>query len=178
MVAGDVNGDGTQDLIVSAPLFDTSNTLRDVGECYVFQGVMSIMGTPAANATVRGPLSSPAYYGTSLALGDVDGDGLNDIIAGAPGAEVANQAGAGRVFILLSGVTFMGVLNSTIALQAPDPQINGSFGQAVAAADLNQDGLADIIVGAPGEMVGGMANAGQVYIFLSNAPTVPLIVNH
>ncbi|MBI3952003.1 MAG: FG-GAP repeat protein [Acidobacteria bacterium] len=182
IVAGDVNGDGIEDVVISAPLFDTSATLRDVGEAYVFQGAANITGTPAANATIRGPLASFSYFGASLALGDVDGDGINDITAGAPGSEIAGQASAGRVFILLSGVQFTGVLSTSVALQAPIPQngtaeANAEFGRAVAAADLDQDGLADVIVGAPGATVNNLSEAGRGYVFFSSAPTVPFVAN-
>lgn len=165
MISGDVNGDGTDDVVVGAPLFDASNSLRDVGEAYVFLGSMSISATPTAAATVRGAFTSPSYFGTSLALGDVDGDAIVDIIAGAPGTEVSNLPNAGRVFILLSGAPFTGVLNANIVLSAPMPASNSGFGQAVAAADINGDTLADVVVGAPG--------INRVYIFLANAPVVP-----
>jgi hypothetical protein len=177
MVVGDINGDGIGDLVISAPLFDSSVNLRDSGEAYVFLGVAGITGTPAPAVTVRGQISNLAYYGTSLALGDVDGDGLLDIIGGAPGAEVNGIASAGRAFVLLSGQPLTGVLISTISLQALTPAAGASFGQAVAAADFNQDGLADVAVSAPGETVGGLANAGRVYIFTSNAPLVPFVAN-
>jgi hypothetical protein len=170
MVGGDVNGDGTDDIVVGGPLFDASNSLRDVGEAYVFLGVTSIAATPTASATIRGSFTSPSYFGTSLALGDVDGDAIVDIIAGAPGTEVNNLANAGRAFILLSGVTFTNVLNANIVLSAPMPASNSGFGQAVAAADMNRDTLADVAVGAPG--------ANRVYVFFANAPVVPSKTNH
>jgi hypothetical protein len=176
MIGGDLNGDGIRDVVVAAPLFDTSNSLRDAGEGYVFQGATGITGTPTANATIRGPLSLAAFYSTSLALGDVDGDGLLDIIAGAPGAELVGQP-VGRAFILLSGAPFTGVLTSNIVLQAPTPQPGAGFGQAVAAADFNQDGLAEVTVSAPFEDIGQAADAGRAYVFFSSAPTAPLRVN-
>ncbi|MCS6804991.1 MAG: FG-GAP-like repeat-containing protein [Acidobacteriota bacterium] len=165
MIGGDVNGDGMDDVVVGAPLFDASNSLRDVGEAYVFLAAMNISATPTASATVRGAFTSPSYFGTSLALGDVDGDAIVDIIAGAPGTEVSNLANAGRAFIVLSGAPFTGVLNANIVLSAPMPTSNSGFGQAVAAGDINGDTLADVVIGAPG--------INRVYIFLANAPVVP-----
>jgi len=175
MVKGDINGDGIKDVVIGAPLFDASNNVRDSGEAYVIQGSTSITGTPAANATVRGQTASATYYGTSLALGDIDGDGLLDTIGGGPGAEVNGQPGAGRAFVLLSGVALSGVLTSSITLQSPIPQVDAHFGQAVAAADLNNDGLVDVIVSAPYEDAGDVPDAGRIYIFYGNAPMVPFI---
>jgi len=170
MVAGDVTGDGTADVIIGAPLYDVSSSLKDVGQLTIFVGGAAIAGTSTGTATIRGPIASSAYFGTSVAMGDVNGDGLRDIIAGSPGSEVPRLPNAGRAFLFLSGTELTGVLNTNVTLQAPDPEDNARFGQAVAVADFNGNGVDDVAVGAPSATVDGVADAGRVYIFFSSAP--------
>jgi hypothetical protein len=174
VAVGDITGDGTADIIIGAPLLDASPSIKDVGELTVYVGAMGLTGTPTGNATIRGPIAANAYFGLSVALGDVNGDGLGDIVAGSPGSEVPGFPSAGRAFVFLSGTPLMGALNTNVTLQAPDPGSNAGFGQAVAVADFDGNGVADMAVGAPGATVGGVAGAGRVYVFFSTAPIPPL----
>lgn len=178
MVVDDVSGDGIDDLVVSMPLFDLgpNNALPDAGEALVFEGSQQITGTVSADIAIRGPAANFAYFGTSLAVGDLSGDGLGDIIGGAPGLRVAGLDGAGGVFIV-SGVPISGTLNPNISLRSPNLEAHAGFGQAVAAADVDRDGLADVIVSAPLEDVGDAPDAGRVYVFSSTAPVGPFIIN-
>lgn len=144
--AGDVNGDGVLDVIVGSPVEDGALGV-DAGAARVYSGKSG-----AALQTFLGP-SAGARFGESVSgAGDVNGDGIADVIVGAPrhtqGA--AFQTGMARVY---SGA---GALLHTFT----GTTTNQSLGFAVApAGDATQDGVADVLVGAPGEFVSGVGSA-------------------
>ncbi|MEM6328226.1 MAG: FG-GAP-like repeat-containing protein [Bacteroidota bacterium] len=111
------------------------------------------------------PLESPkteagGAFGTAVAaIDDLNGDGVRDLIVGAPGESVGGASAAGRVYVL-SGATRAAIFT----LESPTPEPNGGFGRSLTAAgDLNGDDVPDLIVGAPGESVEGVDNAGRAY---------------
>lgn len=142
--AGDVNGDGYSDFIVGVP---------NRAQAYIYHG-----GTYSVNSVpsfTRSSGSSGAHLGTSVAnAGDVNGDGYSDAIMGAPDAS-SGQANEGLAFVHHGSATGLAPLPSS-TLQA---DVSGAhFGASVASAgDVNGDGYADVIIGAPDSGVGGMA---------------------
>jgi hypothetical protein len=141
-VAGgkDLNGDLVPDFVVSAPLLAVgSNNLQ--GRVFVFSGkdgsLIRSLDNPMAQAF--------GEFGASTAvIGDVNGDGVADIMVGAPDQAVNGLLHAGEAFIF-SGAD--GTLLSS--LTHPTPQAFGGFGSAVTAADLTGDGIPDPVIGAP-----------------------------
>ena len=133
LASGDINLDGLADLIVGTPLANPNGT--DSGNVSVFSG-----SDGSLLYSLNG-LVPYGRFGTSLAAADGDGDGRDDILVG----ETGTLSSPGRIFVF-SGLT--GAVIRTIATPAPGA-IDG-FGVAVASADLDLDGYADIIVGAPG----------------------------
>ena len=130
--AGDVNGDGYADVIVSAPLDDVF--APGTGSAWVFSG---LDGTVLHTFTGG---SAGDQLGTSVSgAGDVDNDGFDDVIVGVP--FFGSNSGSASVF---SGA--LGVVIYTFGGAAA----GDFFGQSVAGAgDVNGDGHADLIVGAP-----------------------------
>ncbi len=106
-------------------------------------------------------------FGQALALGDVNGDGVLDIVVGAP------EGSGGRVHVY-SGAT--GQLLFT--LTSPISEALGFFGMNLAVADLNGDGAGDVIVGAHSEDVAGSANQGRVYVFSGQSHLLLATLNH
>jgi len=112
------------------------------------------------------PLDHPtpqadARFAEALAgVGDVNGDGVTDLLVGAPFQILAGNLNQGRAFV------FSGADRSLLlTLDHPAPQGLALFASAVAGAgDVNRDGRADLLVGAPGQRVGGRANQGQAYV--------------
>ncbi len=159
--AGDIDADGFSDIVVGAPHFDTPAT--DGGRIYVFYGSSSgIISTPAwaASSTIAGTL-----LGYSVAAVDLNNDGRSDIIAGAPG----DESEKGRVAIYLAGASGM---PSTPSATLAGELAGSQFGFSVAhAGDVNKDGYADILVGAP---TYGSGKPGKAYLYhgSSTGPTL------
>jgi hypothetical protein len=151
--AGDVNGDGYDDVIVGAQAYD-----HWTGRVYVYAGSPSGVGaTPIFTAGGEGPSDS---YGRSVgAAGDVNGDGCSDIIVGAHGYGDFQ----GRVYVYAGSAEGLGAVPTFTATGAG---ANGHFGySAGTAGDVNRDGYDDLIVGANHQS----KNTGWVYVFAGSS---------
>ena len=133
--AGDVNSDGFLDIIVGAPGVDTNGFAS--GMARVISGLNG-----AVLYTINGATTSD-YFGTSVAgLGDVNNDGYSEFAVGAPYADpVGAASGQVKVYSGKTGVVLY-TLNGSAAAD--------NFGAVISnAGDVNKDGTADLIVGAP-----------------------------
>ena len=166
LTTGDVNGDGLDDLLVGARFGDGPDDSRtDSGEAYLIFGRESRPGTvdltSEADVTIWGARGqgSISQQGDQLAysgaLGDVNGDGLDDIVLGAPltGRE-DTRALAGATQVIFGRQDLPRILD--LAESPADLTLLGAnssslFGDAVTTGDVDGDGVADIIVGAPFE---------------------------
>ena len=152
--AGDIDKDGYAELIVGAP--ENNKGGLGTGRAYVFSGQ-----TGALLYTFIGEATG-AYTGDALGYsvsgaGDVDNDGYADLVVGAPNGGLVGSA-AGRVYVY-SGQT--GARLHTFTGEA----VNDFFGRSVSGAgDINNDGYADLIVGAASNDVAG-ALAGRAYVY-------------
>ena len=140
--AGDVNGDGYDDVIVGAPYY--SNGQSGEGRAFVYHGsATGLSKTPDWTAESD---QAGAYFGVSVTTaGDVNGDGYDDIIVGAPYYS-NGQSGEGRAFVYHGSATG---LSTTPDWTAEGNQEGADFGYSVATAgDVNGDGYDDVVVGA------------------------------
>jgi len=151
--AGDVDGDGFADLIVGAP-FAGPNGLAAAGSAFVFSGASG-----AQIFRFDGPASGDEM-GTSVAgCGDVNGDGVPDLIVGANNATPDGLSIAGSAFV------FSGATGAPL-FRFDGPAALDFLGFSVAGAgDVDGDGFADLVVGAPLADPKGLAEAGSAFLF-------------
>lgn len=154
--AGDVNNDGYDDIIVSAPLYD--NGELNEGRAYIYYGSSSGL-SPVADRTIEGNRNWARLGWSVGTAGDVNGDGFDDVIIGTynytnkvhPGAFVYHGSASG--------------LGATPAWQAEGSQGNESLGYSVGTAgDVNGDGFDDVVVGAP-HYDTVQHDEGRVYVY-------------
>ena len=154
--AGDVNGDGVDDVIIGSHLNDDGGT--DTGAAYVYYGGSN--PDSFADIVFVGEGVDDKFGVAVAGAGDVNGDGYGDLIVGANNNDIGG-ADAGRAYVYFGGPIVDDVPDLTVTGEGPDDKL----GDAVAAAgDVNDDGYDDVIIGAWSSLVGSQGNAGRIYI--------------
>ena len=162
--AGDVNGDGYSDVLVGQVWYTGSGPASQ-GRALLYMGSSS--GIPATPSWTVSSGQSGAAFGSSVAgAGDVNGDGFSDVLVGAEFYDDGMTDG-GEAFLYYGGPGGPGTGASWTAKLT---QNYANLAASVAGAgDVNGDGFADIILGAPGYDAGAIANAGLAEVFYGNA---------
>lgn len=161
---GDVNADGFSDLVVGAPGWDNGEV--DEGAVFVYYG--SGTGPSTSGAATLEINQAGARFGQSVAVGDTDGDGAADVVAGAP-MYSNGQPNEGAAFLFAGGA---GGVATTPGWTFECDQDQAQCGAAVAAGDINGDGLADVFVGAP-QYTGPSGQTGRVTYFMGASGGLP-----
>ena len=189
--AGDVNGDGVDDIIIGVNHAD-SNTVENSGASYVVFGSTdsgSIVFSDIADANnntgfVLNGVNLNNYSGVSVSgAGDVNGDGLDDIIIGAHYAPYDTTSGAGVSYVVFGksdgGVVELSDIADNAGFVLNGVNSNDYSGRSVSGAgDVNGDGLDDLIIGAFGAngMRGNNSGASYVVFGKSDGGVVELSI--
>jgi len=160
--AGDVNGDGYDDVLIASSRYDGPQPGE--GRAWLYLGSSSgLAATPSWTAEGDQDFAS---FGTSVAAaGDVDGDGYDDVIVGAPG--FANgETSEGRAFLYRGSAT--GLDAAPAWTFESDVAFTALGGSVATAGDVNGDGYADVVIGAD-RWSNGESQEGRALLFLGSA---------
>lgn len=181
---GNIDGDAYDDLIIGVPEYN-----GNAGAVYVIYGdagypafeySLGLLPSDIRMTIINGQPGDRVGY--AVAAADVDSDGFDDVVIGAPGANVPNVQNAGACVVVYGSAEMPGSPEGTGTNLYPDidnPTVPDTLtiyygidpgdlcGSAVAAGDMTNNGLADVVVGAPNANVSNKAGAGEAYLFQS-----------
>ena len=179
--AGDVNGDGYDDVVIGARGADPNGVLN-AGESYVvfggasFSASLDLSTLDGTNGFVLNGINDWDYSGISVSgAGDVNGDGYDDVIIGAHWADPNSTSYAGESYVVFGAASFAASLDLSTLDGTNGFVLNGidygdESGSSVSGAgDVNGDGYDDVVIGAYPADPNGTYKAGESYVVLGGA---------
>jgi hypothetical protein len=170
----DFDKDGYDDLAIGAP-GETIGSLTGAGAVNVIYG--SDGGLTATRndiwfqdvGEIEGVSEASDLFGKSLACGDFDEDGYDDLAIGAPGEAIGSLTGAGAVNVIYGSDGGLTATRNDIWYQDVGEiegvsEASDLFGTSLTSGDFDDDGNDDLAIGAPGEAIGSLRSAGAVNV--------------
>jgi len=181
--AGDVDGDGLDDVIVGVSVFAPSG-IEGAGRSYVVFGksdtdkvLLADVGLGMGGFTMDGVADHDISGATVSGAGDVNGDGLADVVVCAPFADPNGLDRAGRAYVVFGKADTDPVLLADVASGIGGFALDGEAESdmlgtsASGGGDVNGDGLADVVVGAHRVGANGLFKSGRTYVVFGKEDT-------
>lgn len=169
IAVGDFNNDGYDDAAISATTENAQNGVVHI----LYGSSKGVWGERNSLLSVEkaGFGGIRTLFGSSLAVGDIDGDGYSDLAVGAPFYRINNNDFAGAVFLFYGGADGLKEDGSQGQLfyegRGNIPGVAekyNRFGEQLTMDDFDQDGYADLAIAAPRQTIGSVSYAGEVTI--------------
>jgi hypothetical protein len=169
---GDIDDDGNADVVIGAPGESVGKAFA-AGAITVLFGADNGVQTKDAQVITQATKGVPSEveshdrFGRSIGAGDIDGDGNAEVVVGAPGEGAGPIVGAGSATVLSGTNDGLSTSGARLLYQGKNgvpgtPGTNELFGNAVRVIDTNDDGRAEVVIGAPGEEVGPHRDGGTI----------------
>lgn len=185
----DMGGSGYGGLLITAPgatgMADPNSPLADAGAAYLILGDSSPGGSSSAEivddiafVTMFGNNPGDQIGNSASILGDINRDGIQDILIGAPNADPNGMVDAGETYFVdpddagaPGSVDSVGAFANATFIGKNGSDFSGAF--STTAGDFNADGIEDVLIGALAASPGGIPAAGEVYLIYGKDPDDP-----
>jgi hypothetical protein len=179
LTGGDFNNDSFDDLAIGVP-FEDVGTVVDAGGINVLYGSAANLTTTGnqqwlqGSGGVAGVAEESDFFGSALAAGDFNNDTFADLAISAPFEDVGSVLDAGAINVLYGSAARLTATGNQQFFQGSGGVIGvaedgDTFGFALAAGDFNNNGFADLAIGAISEDIGAISDAGAVNVLYGSA---------
>jgi len=179
LAVGDFDSDGYADLAVGVP-YEAVGAVTYAGAVHILYGTFAGLTSIGDqlwhqdSPDIEGTAEDNDFFGSSLAIGDFNHDGYDDLAIGAPGEAVDTLVYAGAVHVIYGSSSGLSAAGNQVWLQdsvgiLDIAEAQDRFGNSLAAADFDGDGYDDLAIGVVQESVGTVTNAGAVNIIRGSA---------